>query len=128
MADYCRQSLSLSEYESHESNEYPLSRIRESLMVDFPLRAVELNHQGSKFNADDNYNDNGELNGEINALTSALREVYPIVKRNPGIKIKEVADARGRSESTVVKQLGELVEKGITEYQGAKRTGGYYAK
>ena len=97
-------------------------------MVDFPLRAVELNHQGSKFNADDNYNDNGELNGEINALTSALREVYPIVKRNPGIKIKEVADARGRSESTVVKQLGELVEKGITEYQGAKRTGGYYAK
>ena len=96
---------------------------------------VSLVH-GSKFNADDNHNDNGELNGglngeingEINALSSALREVYLIVKRNPGIKIKEVADARGRSESTVVKQLGELVEKGITEYQGAKRTGGYYAK
>lgn len=101
-------------------------------MVDFPHRAVELNLQGPKFNADDNHNDNGELNGglngEINALRSALREVYLIVKRNPWIKVKEVADARGRSESTVVKQHGELVEKGITEYQGAKRTGGYYAK
>ena len=59
-------------------------------MVDFPHRAVELNLQGSKFNADDNHNDNGELNGglngeingEINALSSALREVYLIVKRN----------------------------------------------
>ena len=56
-------------------------------MVDFPHRAVELNLQGPKFNADDNHNDNGELNGglngEINALRSALREVYLIVKRNP---------------------------------------------
>ena len=67
------------EHESHGFHEYPLSRIRESLMVDFPHRAVELNLQGSKFNADDNHNDNGELNGglngEINALSSALREV-----------------------------------------------------
>lgn len=71
---------------------------------------------------------NGEINVEINALSSALRDVYLIVRSNPGIKIKQVADARGRSESTVGKQLVELSEKGMIEYRGDKRTGGYYPK
>ena len=47
---------------------------------------------------------------------------------NPGIKIAQVAELRGKSESTVWKQLNELMKRGIIEYQGSDKTGGYYAK
>ena len=47
---------------------------------------------------------------------------------NPGIKIAQVAELRGKSESTVWKQLNELTKKGIIEYQGSDKSGGYYVK
>ena len=71
---------------------------------------------------------NGGINGEINSLNSGLREVYMIVKNNPGIKIKKVAELRNKSKSTIEKQLTDLKKKGIIEYRGANKTGGYYAK
>ena len=37
---------------------------------------------------------NGEINGEINSLSGSLREVYMIVKNNPGIKIKNDVSKR----------------------------------
>ena len=71
---------------------------------------------------------NGEINGEINSLSRSLREVYLFVKANPGIKIKKVVQLCGKAESTVGKQLTDLKKKGIIEYRGANKTGGYYAK
>ena len=59
-------------------------------------------------------------NGEINSLSDSLREVYMIVKNNPGIKIKKVAELREKSESTVAKQL--------VGYRGVNKTVGYYVK
>ena len=47
---------------------------------------------------------------------------------NPGIKIAQVAKLRGKSESTVWKQLNELTKKGIIKYWGSDKTGGYYVK
>ena len=73
---------------------------------------------------------NGEINGEINdsvkSFKGSLREVYLVIKNNPGIIIKRVAEVRGKSESTVGKQLAELLEKGFIEYRGSKKTGVYY--
>ena len=71
---------------------------------------------------------NDGRNGDINSLSDALKEVYSIVFNCPGIKIKQVAEKRRRSEPTVAKQLAELSEKDFIEYRGAKRTGGYYVK
>jgi len=55
-------------------------------------------------------------------------EVCKCPLNNPGIKIAQVAEFRGKSESTVWKQLNELTKKGIIEYRGSDKTGGYYAK
>ena len=71
---------------------------------------------------------NGEINGEINSLSGSLREVYMIVKNNPGIKIKKVAELRKKSESTAAKQLADLKKKQLIDYCGANKTGGYYVK
>lgn len=70
----------------------------------------------------------GDINGDINGLKGSLREVYLIVLHHPGIKIKQVAELRKKSVSTVWKQLTDLRKKNIVEYRGANKTGGYYAK
>ena len=49
-----------------------------------------------------------------------------MVMCNPGIKTLRVAEIRRKSESTVWKQLNELRKKGIIEYRGSDRSGGYY--
>ena len=71
---------------------------------------------------------NGDVNGDVTSLKGVLKDIYLIVLNNPGIKIAQVAELRGKSESTVWKQLNELTKRGIIEYQGSDKTGGYYAK
>ena len=44
------------------------------------------------------------------------------------IMIKQVAEIRKKSESTVGKQLAELRKRGFIEYLGSDKTGGYYVK
>lgn len=70
----------------------------------------------------------GLVNGSVNSLKGVLREVFLIVKNNPGIKIKQVAEARGKSESTVKKQLATLKKMDLIEYRDSDKTGGYYVK
>jgi len=77
-------------------------------------------------NGDVNSPINGLVNGPVNSLSGVLREVYLIVLRNPGIKIKQVAELRGKPESTVKKQLTALRKKDFIEYRGSDKTGGYY--
>ena len=71
-------------------------------------------------------NKNGGVNGDVNVLSRSLKEVFSIVKSYPGIKIKQIAEIRNRAESTISKQLAELKKKGLIEYRGADKTGGYY--
>ena len=67
---------------------------------------------------------NGDVNGDVTSLKGVLKDIYLIVLNNPGIKIAQVAELRGKSESTVWKQLNELTKKGIIEYRGSDKTGG----
>ena len=69
---------------------------------------------------------NGDVNGDVNSLSGVLKEVYLIVLKEPGIKIKQIADLRGKSESTVWKQLTALRKKSFIEYRGSDKNGGYY--
>lgn len=87
----------------------------------------EITHHNHR-NGEINGGINGEINGGINSLSGGLREVYMIVKNNPGIKIKKIAELRQKSESTVEKQLADLKKKGLIEYHGANKTGGYYVR
>lgn len=106
-----------------------------SMSKDYRKIVAEITHHGDVnggINGERNGERNGEINGdvnsEINSLSSILKAVYMIVKANPGIKIKKVAELRDKSESTVGKQLSDLKKKGFIEYRGANKTGGYYAK
>lgn len=98
-----------------------------SMSKDYRKIVAEITHHGD-VNGDVNGGINGDVNSEINSLSSILKAVYMIVKANPGIKIKKVAELRDKSESTVGKQLSDLKKKGFIEYRGANKTGGYYAR
>lgn len=106
-----------------------------SMPKDYRLLVSEITHHGD-VNGEINGDVNGEINGPVNSpvnglvssLKGSLKDVYMIVKANPGIKIKKVAELRDKSESTVGKQLTDLKKKGFIEYRGANKTGGYYAK
>ena len=70
---------------------------------------------------------NGDVNGDV-ALYGSLKDVYLIVLNNPGIKIGQVAKKRGKSKSTVWKQLATLKKMDLIEYRNSDKTGGYYVK
>ena len=94
------------------------------------LVAEIAHHDGRNGDVNGLVNDSvsGLVNGPVNSLKGVLREVFLIVKNNPGIKIKQVAEARGKSESTVKKQLAILKKMDLIEYRDSDKTGGYYVK
>ncbi|MBO4403125.1 MAG: winged helix-turn-helix domain-containing protein [Bacteroidales bacterium] len=59
-------------------------------------------------NGDAGGSENGLVNGPVNTLGCSLKDVYFIVLKNPGIKIRQIAEKRRRSESTIKKQLTKL--------------------
>ena len=75
---------------------------------------------------------NGDVNGGVNdgvkTLSESLKPVYSTVFSNPGIKANNVAALLDRPLPTVEKQLATLKKKGLIEYRGSAKTGGYYAK
>ena len=84
--------------------------------------------RNDRVNGDVNSPVNSPVNGPVNTLSGSLKEVYLIVFNNPGIKISQVAEIRGKSESTVKKQLTALRKMNLIEYRGSDKTGGYFAK
>ena len=66
----------------------------------------------------------GGLNGE---LKTPLLEVYTVIVKNPGVKVKELQENLERPVNTLEKQIRKLVLMGIIEHRGSKKTGGYYA-
>ncbi|MBA7534052.1 hypothetical protein ES705_26298 [subsurface metagenome] len=66
----------------------------------------------------------GGLNG---GLKTPLLEVYSIIVKNPGVKVKELQENLERPVNTLEKQIRKLVSMGIIEHRGSKKTGGYYA-
>lgn len=68
----------------------------------------------------------GDVNGDVNGLSGSLKDVYLIVLKNPGIKVKRIAEIRGKSESTIWKQLTVLRKNGLIVYRGSDKNGGYY--
>lgn len=67
----------------------------------------------------------GGLNGGLNGGLKLLLEV---IKNNPGIRAKDTSELlENRPVSTIEKQIRELINKGLIERRGSKKSGGYYA-
>ena len=98
-----------------------------SMAKEYKKIVAEIGHRGD-VNGDINGDVNGDVSSDVKSLTGVLKEIYQIVYNNPGIKIMKVAEFRGKSESTVWKQLNVLRKRELIEYRGSNKSGGYYAK
>ena len=66
---------------------------------------------------------NGGLNGGLN---ETLKSLYEFIKKNPGIKTKDISIELKRPVSTVEKQIVKLTEDKLIERRGSRKTGGYW--
>lgn len=78
-------------------------------------------------NANDRINDT--LNDTINdTLNDSVRATYTIIRLNPGIQRKGIADISGKSIATTDRHIAILMKEGLIEHRDSKKSGGYYAK
>ena len=54
--------------------------------------------------------------------------IHETIKSRPGISRAELIAVVGRSRSTVARGGAELIDSGLIERRGSKKTGGYFAK
>jgi ATP-dependent DNA helicase RecG len=77
------------------------------------------------FQFTDKVNLQGE--GQNGTLNSGLKSLIEVIENNPGIKAKDAAVLlNNRPRDTMSKQLRELLDKGLIERRGSKKSGGYY--
>ena len=81
--------------------------------------------------ANDRVNDtiNDTINDTLNdTLNDSVKTTYTIIRSNPGIQRKGIADISGKSVATTGRHLAILVKEGLIEHRDSDKTGGYYAK
>lgn len=61
-------------------------------------------------------------------LNTALLSTYELIKRTPGIQRKDLVAKSDYVASTISRHIAVLMEKGLVERRGSKKTGGYYVK
>jgi len=69
----------------------------------------------------------GGINGGINGgITEGEKLALDVVRTYPGNRVPYLSKASGIPERTLERYTSLLREKGLIEYKGSKRTGGYY--
>ena len=54
--------------------------------------------------------------------------LYQLIAKNPDIPAIKLSKMTGMSPSTINRNLKQLKDKGLIEYSGSKKTGGYRVK
>ena len=68
---------------------------------------------------------NGQLNGQLN---ESQRETLEYIRVNEGCNTTAIAKGIGKPFRTIDKHINTLLQFGLIERRGSKRTGGYYVK
>ena len=61
-------------------------------------------------------------------LNDNVRATYTIIRLNPGIQRKGIADISGRSVAAIGRHLAILMKEGLIEHRDSNKTGGYFVK
>lgn len=72
---------------------------------------------------------NGGISGGINGgINEGEKLALDIIRAHPGHRVPYLSKASGIPERTLERYTSSLREKGLIEYRGSKRTGGYYLR
>ena len=70
-----------------------------------------------------NYATNDIVNGIVNENEQAI---IILLRAKPGLNASEIAESISKSWWTTMRYLKSLNEKGLLEFRGVPKTGGYY--
>ena len=71
----------------------------------------------------------GTLNGTLNdTLNETEQFVFNSIKATPGITANALIQQSNKSVRTIRRVVKQLIDNGLIEYVGSKKTGGYYIK
>ena len=71
----------------------------------------------------------GTLNGTLNdTLNDTEQFVFNSIKATPGITANALIQQSNKSVRTIRRVVKQLIDNGLIEYVGSKKTGGYYIK
>ena len=74
-----------------------------------------------------NYATNDIVNGIVNGIVNENEQAITILLRTkPGLNASEIAESISKSWRTTMRYLKSLNEKGLIEFRGVPKTGGYY--
>lgn len=84
-----------------------------------------------KFNYDENamsilQTKNASVNASVNAgvkTSVTQKQIIELLKENPEITVKEIADKLGKNETTIVRNIGKLKEQELVERIGSDKSG-----
>ena len=54
--------------------------------------------------------------------------VLEAIKSKPGSRVPQIVEAKDIPSKSVERHIKVLIEQGLIEHRGSKKTGGYYAK
>lgn len=76
-----------------------------------------------------NYATDGIVNDTVNDILNENEQVIiDLLKIKPGLNASEISERISKSWRTTMRYLKSLNEKGLVEFRGAPKTGGYYIK
>ena len=75
--------------------------------------------------ADEGVNEDEGINEGINEVEALI---LAFLEKNPGAKGGEITQFLQKGTSTMERYLKSLKEKGLIEYRGSRKTGGYFKK
>ncbi len=59
-------------------------------------------------------------------INEGINRLSEYIQNNPGMRVNVIADAIGVPEKTIERWIKKLKDKGLIEYRGSKKTGGYF--
>ena len=72
-------------------------------------------------------NSDGGLSGGLSGGLNELEELIAIIENTQGIQLKEILILKeGTYQRTIERQIAQLIEKGLVERRGSRKTGGYF--
>lgn len=69
---------------------------------------------------------NETVKSKRKSVGGCLKIIMRLIKRRPGVTVKEILFQVGKSRATVMRYIADLKDSREIEYRGAAKSGGYY--
>ena len=64
----------------------------------------------------------------VEGLNAGQQAVLDCIRTNPGLRVPKLSETTNIPSKSIERHISVLIERGLIEHRGSKKTGGYYEK